>query len=245
MSALIFGDKVLYTASKIAGTTVRLWVVNAISAYIIQTKGKGNHPPASNAELDALAATLPRPLSLDVLKSTGASVDQVAQAIAELRVSYHFGFFAPLDCRHRYCITRDPVSRFISCISQKLGKEKFIAIRDTQHLIDNFDDLCLKPLSQISSEFSFNEQWENWQKIIVPRHFAPQYYSFGNNIDYFTQTFDISEVNTLVRQLLSAHFNQNIPARVANKGQKILPLTSTQISAVEKIYKQDYNCGYC
>lgn len=245
MSALIFGDNVLYTASKIAGTTVRLWVVNAISAYIIQTKGKGNHPSASNAELDTLAATLPRPLSLDILKTTGASVDQVARAIAELRVSYHFGFFAPLDLANRYCITRDPVARFISCISQKMGKEKFSAIRDAQHLIDNFDDLCIKPLLESCSEFSFNKHWEDWQRIIVPRHFAPQYFSYGNNIGYFTQTFDISEVNTIVRQLLSSHFKQDIPARIANRGQKTLPLTSSQMSAVKDIYCQDYSYGYC
>jgi hypothetical protein len=94
MSALIFGDSVLYTASKIAGTTVRNWVVSAISAYIIQTKGKGNHAPASGAEFDALAATLSRPLALEILKLTGASPDQVAQAASELHTTSFF--FLPL-----------------------------------------------------------------------------------------------------------------------------------------------------
>jgi hypothetical protein len=245
MSALIFGDSVLYTASKIAGTTVRNWVVSAISAYIIQTKGKGNHAPASGAEFDALAATLSRPLALEILKLTGASPDQVAQAASELQVSYHFGFFSPLDLANRYCVTRDPVARFVSCISQKLGREKFLVIRDTQHLIDEFDGLCLKPLSEISHTFSFNERWDDWQNIIVPRHFAPQFYSYGGKLDYFTQTFKISEVSTSVRQLLSAHFKQDIPARITNRGKKTLSLTSAQISAVKEIYQQDYDCGYC
>jgi len=245
MSALIFGDSVLYTASKIAGTTVRHWVVNAICAHIIQKEGKGSHPPASTAELDALAVILPRPLSLDVIQRTGASADLLMQALAELHVSYHFGFFAPLDLTNRYCITRDPVARFVSCISQKLGKRELIAVRDTQDLIDNFDSFCIKPLSRIPAAYSFNERIEDWQSIFLPRHFLPQYYSYGIKLDYFTQCFNISEVNTSVRQLLSSHFKQDIPVQIVNRGKKVTQLTSTQIAAVKEIYQQDYNCGYC
>lgn len=244
MSALIFGENILFTASKNAGTTIRRWVINALSTHIVMRHGEGKRPKATQTQLDGLAARLPTALAERVLNQSGGSVEQVWESLEEFRLSYHFGFFAPVDLQNRYCITRDPVSRFVSCVSQKLGKEKFAAFRDVQDLIDNFESLCVEPFRQIEPVFSFNKRIEDWEKLVVARHFAPQHLSFGDDRSYYTTCFQINEVNSSARLLLEDHFGQKIPPLSTNIGKKKIELTPGQVDSVRHLYRRDYACGY-
>lgn len=238
-------DIVIYTASKNAGSTVRKWITDIVSNYILNREGLGNKKEYSESELGLVAPRFSRPLSDTVLSRTQASTASLANALRDLGITYRFGFFAPMDKRHRFCIKRDPLQRFISCATQKIGQPPFSKIVDVEHLINDFDLLCNQPLRGIPLKPNYNEEWNTWANLIIPRHFAPQYITYGDHTKYYQQCFDMSDIDTHLREILEDYFNVDIPVETVNKGSRPLKLTEQQIQRVRKIYRRDYEIGYC
>ena len=134
------------------------------------------------------------------------------------------------------CVKRDPVKRFISCYDDKVVKENRLPgisldkfLDNPWEIIDNMD----KPLE------------ENKSIGYLYYHFAPQTMHLGENIDYYTHVFDISEVNTLCKKYFEQKWSITIPDLVCRSNpNKKTTLTDEQISKVKAIYDQDYKIGW-
>lgn len=245
MTVLLLGnDTAIYTASKNAGSTVRKWVTDSVSRYLLDRYGVGGEVAYEESDYNLVVPRFSRPLSETVLNQTRVNVQQLMEALEELNISYHFGFFEPLEVKYKYSVKRDPVSRFVSCVTQKLGKARFSEINDVQHIIDDFDYFCYQPLREIPPKPDYNKDWKLWQSLIVARHFLPQHLTYGESTDYFSNCFDVSEVNTELLPILQDYFQYDIPQTVTNKGNSPILLSPSQISDVRKIFAKDYEIGY-
>ncbi len=192
-----------------------------------------------------VGARFSRPLAEKVLSQTRVTALELASVLQELNITYHFGFYGPVPIKKRFYIKRDPVSRFVSCASQKIGQKPFAKIIDIEHLIDKFDELCLDPLRRAPLKPDYNQDWETSRELIVPRHFAPQHLTFGDSTSYYNQCIDVSEVNTGLKPILEEYFQKEIPALVVNKGHPPLCLSDGQRAKVRAIFQRDYEIGYC
>lgn len=235
---MIFGDNILYTASKNAGSTVRKWVSHIICEAL--SEGHGQAEGAANAGPTILAPSI----ISSVQKELDAPAYRIFRAADEIGLQYHAGFRGDFPNHKTYCIKRDPVERFISCVSQKFGTRGFRELKSASHLLDNFQQLVLTPLAPYRNEFSFNENFRTWKDLILPRHFAPQAYSFGERPEFFTRVFEMSEVSFGVRELLETHFDRPLPRLHLNKQQRKFPTNDALEAKIREVYALDYNCGW-
>ena len=77
-------------------------------------------------------------------------------------------------------------------------------------------------------------------------HFAPQFKQFGKDLSYYDQVFDISEMNTSVKEYLEDKWKIDLPQLHTRKGNSTsIKLTEYQIKRIKDIYKEDYRIGWC
>ena len=135
------------------------------------------------------------------------------------------------------CIKRDPVERFISCYKDKILKEGKCDRIGVNQLLDNFQRTMNK----------YDKLHPSGRKVkYVWYHFAPQVRQFGKDLSYYEHVFDISEMNTSVKEYLEDKWKINLPPVHARRGKSsTLKLTEDQIRRVKQIYKKDYEVGWC
>jgi hypothetical protein len=239
VSALIFGDKIIYTCSKNAGSTIR----NLFCDMVIL--GKDFSCRDLNLAKPKKITPLPKVI-INMIQARASIPEKAILEIAEkIGIEYHFGFEATIEGLTPYCIRRDPIKRFESCFSQKLHQPNFYSkVKSIENLIENFDDIVTKPLKTYRNCFSFNDNFKTWQDLIVPRHFAPQSYTYGCNPSKFLQIFEMSEINTKVHSLFENFFGQSLPVRHSNKGKKINLIHPDCYPAIKRLYEIDYASGW-
>lgn len=134
------------------------------------------------------------------------------------------------------CIKRDPVDRFISCYKDKIIKEGNCNRVSIDELLDNFQHYMK----------TFDKPHPHGRRVkYVWYHFAPQVYQFGKDKSYYKHIFDLSEMNTSVREYLQDTWKIDLPQLHTRKAKSSdIVLTPTQIKKVESIYKLDYETGW-
>ena len=86
--------------------------------------------------------------------------------------------FAKIEADYKCCLVRDPLERFLSAFNNRILFHKDIAF------MDNSIDMILEKLE--------NNLFEN-------KHFLPQNYFLGNNLDYFSFYTDVKNNKIFVR----------------------------------------------
>lgn len=147
------------------------------------------------------------------------------------------GGFGNPEVSDKVCIKRDPVKRFVSCYQDKVIREKRLSV-SVDDLLDHYDEV-IKQTPQY--------MWDNTTNY-VKFHFDPQTFHFGNSKDFFSNVFDVSEINTGVKSYLEGKWGIELPdlhARDSRGTIEKLELTSEQIAKVKKFYQVDYDNGWC
>lgn len=134
------------------------------------------------------------------------------------------------------CIKRDPVERFVSCYKDKILRENRCNKISIDKLIDNFESIMTKHKSLHQHGRKVPFLWY---------HFAPQAKQFGTNFDYYEEVFDLSEINTRVKEYLEDMWKINLPCLHTRKGNSMdIQLSDSQKSIIKNIYDIDYKIGW-
>jgi len=151
---------------------------------------------------------------------------------------YDYSEFKSFEGYETVCIKRDPVSRFISCYTDKIIREKQIQNCDLDYFIDNFDSVLKEhPFMHPSlKEKNIGFLWY---------HFVPQYYHLGKNIKYYDHIIDTKDISTELKSFLESKWEIELP-NIHTRKQNIrkVNLSDDQTKKVKQIYKEDYNTGW-
>ena len=128
--------------------------------------------------------------------------------------------FQKIDVDVKCCLVRDPIRRFISAYKNRIiyhGDPQF-----KNHTID----MILDKLE--------DNKFEN-------KHFLPQVYFLGNNLDYYTFWSFTDQINIFVEKV-NEFFEKKIDfPRIQTGGSDIkINLNKSQIDRIEKIYINDF-----
>ena len=129
--------------------------------------------------------------------------------------------FEKLDVEERACLIRDPLKRFISAYKNRV----------LFHKDKNFHN---HSVNQILEKLE-NGLFEN-------KHFLPQTYWLGNDLEYFTIKANVENLEPFVKSINNFFSNNlNFP-RMQTGGQKNdLHLNQDQKTKIKKIYSEDYD----
>jgi len=142
--------------------------------------------------------------------------------------------FKKTNTESKVCIKRDPVSRFISCFYDKVIKEGRLKVT-IDYFLDNFDEILENHSDKMNDGIT----------KYIKFHFAPQTYHFGNDINYYENVFDLSEIDNKFKKYLEGKWNIELPRLHArNAKSKKFDLTTSQIKKVKQIYSVDYDNGW-
>ena len=121
---------------------------------------------------------------------------------------------------YKCCIVRDPLKRFLSAYNNRILFHKDLQFRD--HTID----MILKKLE--------NNLFEN-------KHFLPQSYFLGNNLDYFSFYADVENISVFEEKVNDFFGNKIKFPKLQTRGiNNDIELTNIQINRIKKIYNNDY-----
>ena len=128
--------------------------------------------------------------------------------------------FDKVDSNYKCCIIRNPIDRFLSSY-----KNRILFHKDT-NFKDHTIDMILDKLE--------NKLFEN-------KHFLPQCFSLGNNLEYYSFYADIKNINYFEKKV-NDFFSNNINfPKIQTGGSKIkVALSKIQILSIEKIYAEDF-----
>jgi len=150
-------------------------------------------------------------------------------------MGYYYKDFKKINSPCKVCIKRDPVERFLSCYTDKVIREKNINNFNLSidELLDNWNSL---KSGRIDSRKPGTFYLEN--------HFLPQTNYIGNSKDYYDYVFDITDLNTKVKQFLEDKLKCDLPNLHTRKQIKKPNLNKGQIDKIKKIYEIDYENGW-
>ena len=128
--------------------------------------------------------------------------------------------FRKIDVDVKCCLVRDPIKRFISTY-----KNRILFHQDKQFHNYSIDEVI---------ENIENSNLEN-------RHFLPQSYWLGHDLNYYTFYSYTNEINNFV-QKINKFFNQKkeFPRLQTGGNKNDLFLSSQQIQKLKKIYMSDF-----
>ena len=128
--------------------------------------------------------------------------------------------FAKIEADYKCCLVRDPLERFLSAFNNRILFHKDTAFRD--HSIE----MILEKLE--------NNLFEN-------RHFLPQNYFLGNNLNYFSFYADVKNKKIFVEKV-NDFFEKTIefPRLQIGGSKNNIELKKNQINRLKKIYEDDY-----
>ena len=128
--------------------------------------------------------------------------------------------FKKINVDIKCCIVRDPIKRFISAY-----KNRILYHRDFQFK-DHSIDMILEKLEI--------DNFEN-------RHFLPQVYFLGEDLNYYTFWSTTEELSFFAEQVNDFFSRKIIFPKIQTGGSDIkIKLTSSQIRKIEKIYEKDF-----
>ncbi len=132
-----------------------------------------------------------------------------------------YSAFTKIDVDEKCCIVRNPLKRFISAYKNRILYHKDVGFKDLD-------------LNEIIEKLENNE-FEN-------KHFLPQSYWLGDNLEYFTIISNISNMKIFIDGV-NNFFQKKIEFPKIQTGgtNKEITLTNSQISKLKKIYALDYD----
>ena len=135
--------------------------------------------------------------------------------------------FSKIDVDEKCCIVRDPLERFISAYKNRILFHKDRGFKD-----HNIDEIIEK---------LENNMFEN-------KHFLPQTYWLGNNLEYFTIVANVKNLKSFVDGVNNFFQNKIEFPKIQIGGKKErIKLNQNQIKKFKKIYLSDYELigDYC
>jgi len=128
--------------------------------------------------------------------------------------------FQKINAEEKCCIIRDPIKRFISAY-----KNRILFHRD-QDFYNHSVDMVIEKLE--------NKMFEN-------KHFLPQKYFLGKNLEYFTIKANIENIQTFVDDVNNFFGKKEFfPKIQISKSNIKLELTVPQVKKIKKIYMDDF-----
>jgi hypothetical protein len=197
-------DFAFYISPKTGGTTIRSWLVY------------------SETE------------TLEVVDSGNGYLEQngIGYQLIE-NMGYYFKKFKEVNSPIKACVKRDPVSRFLSCYTDKVLREGVINA--------SIDDL----LNDWSRLKSGRQDPLNPGTYYLENHFLPQSYYLGENKDYYDFVFDVKETSTKIKSFLEEKLDIELPELHTRKQSKKPEVTEEQVEKIKEIYAVDYENGWC
>lgn len=201
-----------YDAPKNGGTTVRMWLKYA----------EGGMPEdfVSDGYYTLAKVGLPR-----------AWVDTVM---------VEQPFFRPGEAgKLRWCISRDPVDRFISAYSDKILLEG-LASWSVEACLDMLETGEMEKIARSQQRTPYKQ---------AACHLLGQCVWFGQEKAYFDYVFNITEMDHVREFCEDNVFRMKLPAfhgrDQSHSGIDRVALSIVQRGRVEKIYADDYRAGWC
>lgn len=221
----IFTDQLnnfsIYECPKVGGSTLRTWISYAGTEYknidyLVEYKDNG-YISESN-------------LTYNSVEDFG----------------YDFSLFKEVG-GEKICIKRDPVDRFISCYTDKIIREKNIseALNGSEvnyeyidYFLDNFDSIL-----ENHDKIHYSQRDTGVKYLWY--HFISQTSHYGSDINYYDHVFDISEIDTNLKEYLEGKWSITLPTmHCRNQKDSKITLTDDQVEKVKKIYSEDYENGW-
>ena len=129
--------------------------------------------------------------------------------------------FKKIDVDEKCCLIRDPVNRFISCYNNRILYHQDLAF-------NNYS------IDQVIEKLE-NNLFEN-------KHFLPQSFWLGNNINYFTIVANVSNIKTFETKINNFFENKVLfPHIQTGKSDLKISLNKEQLKKIKKIYSADYD----
>ena len=129
--------------------------------------------------------------------------------------------FKKIDVDEKCCLIRDPVNRFISCYNNRILYHKDLAFYNYS-------------IDQVIEKLE-NNLFEN-------KHFLPQSFWLGNNINYFTIVANVSDIKTFETKVNNFFENKILfPHIQTGKSELKICLNKEQVKKIKKIYSTDYD----
>lgn len=151
---------------------------------------------------------------------------------------YDYSPFQKFEGYEMVCIKREPVSRFISCFTDKIIREGHIVDCDMDLFLNNFDEvLKTHPFEHPSLKGSgIGFLWY---------HFVPQTYHLGHSADDYTLVVDTKEIGTKLKSYLESKWEIELPdLHTRKQNLPKIQLTDEQTALVKDLYKEDYEAGW-
>jgi len=128
--------------------------------------------------------------------------------------------FQKIETDLKCCITRNPFKRFISAYKNRI----------LFHKDEKFHNLSINEIIEKLESGLFDN-----------KHFLPQSFFLGNNLDYFNIIGEVENIN-LFEKKVNSFFGKKIKFPQIQKGGKefSIKLNTAQKEKVKKIYAQDF-----
>ena len=129
--------------------------------------------------------------------------------------------FEKIDVDEKCCIIRDPIKRFISAYKNRILFHKDFG----------FQNLSIDEIIEKMENKSFDN-----------KHFLPQSYWLGSDLNYFTIVANISNMETFINGVNNFFQNKVEFPRIQTGGNdKNIGLTDSQKNKLKKVYSSDYD----
>lgn len=139
----------------------------------------------------------------------------------------------------RWCITRDPVERFVSAYNDKILNEQLVewSLDEALEMMSTGEMLKIARATQDGPD------------KLAACHFLSQSTWLGSERNYFDYIFKISEMNMVRRFCENNIFRRSLPAfHCRNQqlsGTRKIQLSAVHIERLKQIYAADYAIGWC
>lgn len=150
--------------------------------------------------------------------------------------------------KFRIAVVRDPVSRLLSCYSNKVLKGQYLGEFRRSSEDRKRDRVVLK------DNPSFDEFVENlvlyrrYSDIVIRPHSERLQYYLGPDASFFTHIFDISQVSDLIvflSKVTDLDLNHNLHANKTDKESKSSRISEQSTNLIKSFYRSDIeNYGF-
>lgn len=145
-------------------------------------------------------------------------------------------------CQYRFIVIRDPVKRFLSAYSNRIGHYKELS---EPFIRDKFPELYWEMPFFDPGLGQFIDHFNKYIKVKpVNHHFCSILdYLYGKKLDYFTHVYKIEDLNIFEKDLATMTGKEISFGREQIGGRKISlrELSELQLETIIKIYRNDYD----
>lgn len=155
--------------------------------------------------------------------------------------SRSFAFFQNIDLSDylKLALVRDPVERFLSCYSNRVGYYRELS---AQHLGPEVMKTGLTPDPTVHEFVEYLDAYVK-ASYSISYHVAPMVRYLGTDREFYNRVFKFSEIEQL-RQTLSDYVKAEVVfPRLQTGGEKISPdaLSAAEVNKIKEFYAEDYD----